>query len=173
MHDLRTENLSDEEEDLAFLLFFSGTTFSNIDSAMDPDSNTIQHLYPIWKSNSSPHPPGHAMMQLQYLIWIGSRCCIAPGVGSPLHFLRMHVQQPKPLLFSSCVHSAEKAKLMQARTPKPRYQAQETSQFLGANPPLSNHSGFPQTRKYIYRFRTFHLSKGEQKETIVKKKSRN
>ena len=38
MHDLRTENLSGEEEDLAFLLFFSGTTFSNIDSAMDPDS---------------------------------------------------------------------------------------------------------------------------------------
>ena len=47
------ENLRDEEEILpAFLLYISGTIFStsSIDSATDPDANTIQQWYPVWRT---------------------------------------------------------------------------------------------------------------------------
>jgi len=45
------ENLRDEEEVLlALLLFFSVPIFSSIDSATDPDANTIQQWYPVWRT---------------------------------------------------------------------------------------------------------------------------
>ena len=95
------ENLSNEEEDLAFLLFFSGTIFFSIDSA------------------------GELGVAGELGCRGGVGCGgVSLGVGEPhlidppLHFLRTHARQPKPLLFSSCVHSAEKAKLLHARNSK-------------------------------------------------------
>ena len=94
------ENLSNEEEDLTFLLFFSGTIFFSIDSA------------------------GELGVAGELGCRRGVGCGgVSLGVGEPrlvdppLHFLRTHAQ-PKPLLFSSCVRSVEKAKLLHARNSK-------------------------------------------------------
>ena len=96
-HHIMAENLSNEEKDLAFLLFFSGTTSFSIASAVLGVAGELGCRGGVGCGGVS--------------LGVGEPHLIDP----PLHFLRTHARQPKPLLFSSCVHSAEKAKLLHAR----------------------------------------------------------
>ena len=114
------ENLSNEDEDLAFLLFFSGTIFSSIDSAMDPDSNTIQRPTSLtWSCED---------MRCSWELGVAGELCVAGELGvagcrgassdRPAPALPTNARSTTKATFIFLCAFSRKAKLMHAQNSK-------------------------------------------------------